>query len=104
VKNVDKKSWLIPYEILQEYLKTHQHLFDLNVKGEENHSMKAEIDSQVKGIRIAQILINNGWEFIDNGYNRVESVYNNNTKETNKFESNLEFIIWLNKEGEKYGI
>lgn len=24
---MNRKSWLIPYEILQEYLKTHKHLF-----------------------------------------------------------------------------
>lgn len=29
---MDKKSWLIPLEILQEYLKTHKHLFDKNKK------------------------------------------------------------------------
>lgn len=25
---MNKKSWLIPYEILQQYLKTHKHLFE----------------------------------------------------------------------------
>lgn len=24
---MNRKSWLIPYDILQEYLKTHKHLF-----------------------------------------------------------------------------
>jgi hypothetical protein len=30
VKNLNKKSWLIPWDILQEYLKTHAHLFKKN--------------------------------------------------------------------------
>jgi hypothetical protein len=26
-EDLDKKSWLIPYEILKKYLETHKHLF-----------------------------------------------------------------------------
>jgi hypothetical protein len=66
--------------------------------------MKAELDSYVKGVRTSQILIENGWKFIDNGYNEVKSVINEKTGEKNIFENNLEFIIWLGNEGEKYGI
>jgi hypothetical protein len=29
---MNKKSWLIPYQILQQYLKTHKHLFKKNNK------------------------------------------------------------------------
>jgi hypothetical protein len=66
--------------------------------------MMAEIESSIKLVRISQILLDNGWKFIDNGFNEVKSVYNNNTRETNVFENNLEFVIWMYKEGEKYGI
>jgi hypothetical protein len=54
-------------------------------------------DLVINAVRITQILKDNGWLFIDEGYNEIKMVINKNTNEEQKFTDNLEFIGWLNK-------
>ena len=50
-------------------------------------------------VRITQILIDNGWKFIDNGINSIEYVVKD--EEKIHFKSNEEFEKWLFKEFDK---
>lgn len=34
---LDKKSWLIPWEILKKYLESHKNLFEKEIKKKDNH-------------------------------------------------------------------
>jgi hypothetical protein len=37
---MERKSWLIPYDILQEYLKTHKDLFKTQIREGKDHDQK----------------------------------------------------------------
>lgn len=58
----------------------------------------------VQIVRITQILVDNGWIFIDNGYNRIESVIHEPTGEKVSFSNEGEFEKWLYQQAENHSI
>jgi len=65
----------------------------------EDDVMETEI---IKAVRLTQILVNNGWLFIDNGYNEIKKVRNDFLDEEISFNTHEEFIDWLSKQENRY--
>ena len=58
--------------------------------------------SIISTVRITQILIDEGWEFIDNGYNEILYVVNKSTDEKVEFKSPSDFVKWLFMQEHRY--
>lgn len=65
----------------------------------ENKNSKFYNDLIINAVRITQILKEQGWLFVDNGYSEIKMVINESTNEKETFRNNMEFIGWLD---EKY--
>jgi len=62
--------------------------------------MESSFNSIVRSVRITQILIDEGWQFIDEGYNEIKKVINKTTNEEVSFNNHVDFIVWLYKQKE----
>lgn len=52
-------------------------------------------------IRITQILVEEGWLFIDNGCSAIDEVYNINTKEEICFPNEEGLMQWLDEQANR---
>lgn len=63
--------------------------------------MESSFNSIVRSVRITQILIEEGWQFIDEGYNEIKKVINKTTNEEVSFNNHVDFIVWLYEQKEE---
>ena len=55
-----------------------------------------------RNVKLTQILIDNGWLFVDNGHDYIEGVINDKASERINFASESEFENWFKQQGETY--
>lgn len=58
----------------------------------------------IKAVRITQIVKDEGWVLVDNGYNTIDKVVNQELGKEINFDSQEGFITWLFEQGTKHSI
>ena len=60
------------------------------------------MNQTTRDVKLTQILIDNGWLFVDNGRNYIEGVINDNVSERINFASESEFENWFKQQAETF--